>query len=163
MEVNMKQKVSIPKILEALVLLFLIPFSLAYSQEITLEKLIKDSAVIVIGKVKKIESKIEGEKNIWTYVTIECKQYLKGNKKIELTVRIPGGEVGELGQYVSGTPKYKVGEEVLSFLGQDTMGTYYVNGWENGKYTYKDGHWMQNNLMQSETFIDRIKSIIDSK
>lgn len=159
----MKQKVSVFKILEAFILLFLTPFSLVYSQQVTLEKLVKNSDVIVIGKVIKIECKIEKGKNIWTYVTLECKQYIKGNERAELTVRIPGGEVGDLGQYVSGTPKYKVGEEVLNFLEQDTMGTYHVNGWKNGKYSHKNGNWIQNNSKQPDSFISKLESMVNLK
>lgn len=159
----MKQKSFNKQLATVCILYFSIFFSFSYAQEQAIEKLIKDSEVIIIGKVLKIESEMEIDKNIWTYVTIECNQYLKGNKKNEVIVRIPGGEVGDLGQYVSGTPKYEINEEVLNFLSRGINGTYYVNGWEDGKYTHKNGNWIQKNSAYPEQFIRTLQSIIDEQ
>ncbi len=161
----MKQKYAGYKLLRSLIVVFLMPFSISISQEheVSLEKLVKDSEVVVTGKVKKIECEIDHNKNIWTYVTIECKQFLKGAKKNIITIKVPGGEIGELGQYVSGTPQYKIGEEVLNFLGRDKEGKYYVNGWENGKYSYKNGKWVKKNSVFTEQFIETVKAIIEKE
>lgn len=158
----MKPK-SLNKQLAVCLLYFSTIFSFSYAQERAIEKLIKDSETIIIGKVSKIESEMEADKNIWTYVTIECNQFLKGNKKIEVIIRIPGGEVGNLGQYVSGAPKYEINEEVLNFLSQDINGAYYVNGWEDGKYTHKNGNWIQKNSIYPEQFIETVKNIVEQK
>lgn len=159
----MKQK-SLNKQLATACIMYLLFFSsFSYTQERAMEKLIKDSEVIIIGKVLKIESEMGADKNIWTYVTIECNQYLKGNKKNEVIIRIPGGEVGDLGQYVSDAPKYEINEEVLNFLSQDINGAYYVNGWEDGKYTHKNGNWIQKNSVNPEQFIKTVQYIIEQQ
>jgi hypothetical protein len=149
--------------------LFLISMSLilgyvfpSYSQIVILDSLINNAESIVIGNVKKIESKIEEGNNIWTYVTLDCKEFLKGEIDTSITIKIAGGEVGSLGQFVSGTPKYLVGEETLNFLGRDTKGNYFVVGWIFGKYTNKNGYWIQNNIVKSENFIKEIKSKVFS-
>lgn len=156
----MRQKYLTKQLATACILYFSIFFSLSYAQERNIEELVRNSELIIIGKVLKIESKMETDKNIWTYVTIECKQNLKGKYKNEVILRIPGGEVGNLGQYVSGAPKYEIDEEVLSFLGLDINYTYYVNGWEHGKFTHQDGKWLQKNSTYSEKFTETIKNIV---
>ena len=161
----MKQKISSCQILGALIMLFFIPISLSHAQEKALDRLIEDSNLIIVGNVKEIKCEWENG-NIWTYVTIECSQTLKGNNKLnEITIRSLGGNVGNISQIISGSPKFKVGEILLSFLKKDkhSEGIYYCIGGGLGKYRYEDGNWIQNNSKQPESFISKIKSIVDSR
>lgn len=77
-----------------------------------------------------------------------------------MILRIPGGEIGNVGERVTSTPKFKVGEYILSFLGKDIDDFYYVNGWEEGKYTFQEGYWINKKSKYSEQFITMIKSIV---
>ena len=77
----MRHRFSLTLVLEIFTMLFLFPSSISYSQEKALAKLIEDSNVIITGSVKNI--KYEWEKgNIWTYVSIERSQILKGDNKL---------------------------------------------------------------------------------
>ncbi|MCL5268043.1 MAG: hypothetical protein M1469_08065 [Bacteroidetes bacterium] len=134
----------------------------SYAQERTLDDLVRDSQVIVIGNVKNVQSKWDNQKrNIWTYVTISSQSYLKGDiTQGELVVRILGGAANDTSQYVSGSPRFDVGEHVLTFLGKDVQDFYYVNGWEDGKYTYRDGAWIGKNSEFPGQLVTQIKSIV---
>lgn len=141
-------------------------FSNAYAQkDLTIEKLVHDSGIIITGNVTKIESEWDNsKKNIWTYVTIDCDQYLKGNnnQNDKLIVKIPGGIVGNIGQDVSGTPKFSMNEYVFCFLGKDINGGYYVNGWNQGKFTFNNGKWIRNNSEFSAGVIDYVKNLVNN-
>jgi len=128
-----------------------------------MDRLIKDSETIVVGEVIKMESRWEEHNNIWTLVTLKCKDFLKGTNKSQIIVRVPGGKIGNKEQGVSGTPKYQVGETVLNFLGKDSEDMYFVNGWEDGKYTLKDGQWIQKNFQYSNQLISTVKNIIKNQ
>lgn len=159
---NMSQISSFKQDLSKVITIVLFFSSLLYPQSNGLNKLISDSKVIVVGSVKNIQCKWDKEKkNIWTFVTIDTEQFIKGKKEGgELTIRIPGGVVGDIGERVSGTPEYKVGEYVLSFLAEDIDDFFYVNGWQEGKYVFKGGNWIGNSNEYPEQFLNDIKLII---
>jgi hypothetical protein len=157
----MRHKLFCNIILGISIIIFLIPIELSFSQQVLLKKIINDSKLIVVGRVTNIESRLGAGKNIWTYVTLKCDHFLKGDSIDKIIIKIPGGIVGDLGQSVSGTPKYLLDELTLNFLGQKNDGEYYVNGWESGKYTYQNGVWIQRNRRCPQDFIAQIKSMIN--
>lgn len=61
-------------------LLLFIYSSLLYAQPNSLATSVKNSKLIVLGTVINIQSQWDKDKrNIWTYITIDVKQYLKGS------------------------------------------------------------------------------------
>ena len=73
----------------------------------SIEELTSQADSILIGKVKKIESQWNEERTlIYTYVTISVKQYTKALSGVgevqEIIVKVPGGEVGDIGLKVCG-------------------------------------------------------------
>jgi uncharacterized protein YneR len=74
------------------------------------------SDLIVIGEVKNIESHWNPGETIFTYVTVAVEKTLKGNQKELVTLRFPGGEVGEIGLWFSDSPEFSMGEKVKLFL-----------------------------------------------
>jgi len=51
-----------------------------------------------------------------TFVTINVFDYLKGTDKPEVIVKQMGGQIGEWGDVISGTPQLRKGDEVILFL-----------------------------------------------
>ena len=112
-----------------------ISFSQNRASEI--KSLSEGADVIVIGKVVQQKSNWnENRTRIYTNVTIEVEEFLKGTNTGEIVVTHPGGEVGEVGELYTHMPKFRNDEEVLVFLEEDTRSNAYrvLNG-ENGKMT----------------------------
>ena len=119
-------------------LIFLLPVASIYSQTIStnLKTLSKNSEVILTGKVSKQESKWNDNKSrIYTDVTIEVDEYLKGQKSERtITVRHPGGEVDEVGELYTHMPAFKKEEEMVLFVKMNKYdGKYRVYDGANGK------------------------------
>jgi len=82
-----------------------------------LPALTKGSGAIVRGVVKSNAARwTKDGGRIMTDTVIEVSETWKGAPTKELIVMQPGGEVGDVGQLVHGTVKFKVGEEVVLFL-----------------------------------------------
>ncbi len=85
-------------------------------EKASLEKLVRDSHLIVTGKVVSSRSVWEG-RNIFTYIRIRVSERLKGEHVGgEVTVKQLGGTVGTVSEIVDGSPTFRVGEEVILFL-----------------------------------------------
>lgn len=85
-------------------------------EKASLEKLVRDSHLIVMGKVLSSKSVWEGN-NIYTHITVRINGRLKGNYSAhEVTVKQLGGKVGEVGEIVDGSPTFRPGEEVILLL-----------------------------------------------
>ena len=98
---------------------------------------VKDMAgladLVVRGRVEAKEARWEGGR-IFTFVRLTATSVWKGRVKPgqPVTVAIPGGEVGDLGQLVSGTPHAEVGDDVVLFLEARPVGWVVVGlglGW----------------------------------
>jgi len=115
---------------------------LAQSIQSKMKNLSENSDVILEGKVVKQNSSWNQNKTrIYTEVTVEVDEYLKGNRGNKtLIVTTPGGEVGEVGELYSHMPSFSKDEEVLLFVKKDKKDESYkvLNG-EEGKLTlYRD-------------------------
>jgi hypothetical protein len=94
---------------------------------------------VVAGRVIALESRWD-DNRINTYVTVRVNQHMKGvPTESEIQIRVPGGEVGNIGLHVSDAPWFELGEDVIVFLTPKTNGAYSVAGWFQGKLTVKDG------------------------
>jgi hypothetical protein len=126
-------------------------------EKMEIEELTAQADLIVVGEVKKIESQREEGGGIFTYVTIAVEQSLKGKVVQEITLRYLGGEVDEIGLWVSDMPEFQLGEKVKVFLkGEDI---YHIVGAYQGKltlvagkalkpaYDYDGRHWFLPNPM----------------
>lgn len=117
---------------------YLLPLSIIQSQQISadLKTLTKNSEVVLIGKVTKQESKWNENKSaIYTDVTIEVDEYLKGQRgEKSITVSHLGGEVGEVGELYTHIPTFQEQEEMLLFVKMNKNdGKYQVYNGDNGK------------------------------
>ena len=130
--------------------LFLILFLISafytgtFSQSIQskMKNLSEKSDIILEGKVVKQKSDWNQDKTrIFTEVTLQVDEYLKGNSGNKtIVVTTPGGEVGEVGELYTHMPSFKNDEDVLLFVKEDKRDQSYkvLNG-KDGKLTlYKD-------------------------
>src|SRR4051812_20754051 len=82
-----------------------------------LPALSRSAETIVHGTVTKVEAHLSRDgRRVSTQIDVEVKEAMKGEPGRAVTVIQPGGEVGDIGQLVSGTAHYTVGEEVVLFL-----------------------------------------------
>ena len=143
-----------------LVLILLISaVSLALTVEYaSLEELTSESNSIIYGKVKSTYSKWE-DKNIFTYTTIDIIYDVRGNQKDkkEIVVKQLGGNVGEIGQEVNGSPKFKKDSEVFLFL-VNWKNNYWIHSIILGYYeiVQRDGEKTAVNNFNNIHFIDPI-------
>jgi hypothetical protein len=95
------------------------------------------SDVVLVGRVGSLESRWNADRSmIVTHVTIEVGETIKGDAGgSKIVVAVPGGEVGEAGEWYSHTPRFTVAEEVLLFATKSQGGSFRVTGGEQGKLT----------------------------
>ena len=134
----------------------------------SVEELTYEADSILIGEVKDIESRWDKERTlIHTYVTVSVTEYIKRiletEEPEEITVRVPGGQVGDIALKVSDTPEFVEGEGVFLFLRIEELPIFRVAGLFQGKYTIREGKVINKILeweMPLESFIGQIEEII---
>jgi len=86
-------------------------------EDLSFEQLSERAHVIVRGRVGPQQARWDAEsRRIQTYTELAVTETFKGKVEARIRVRQPGGEVGEVGQFVAGTARFTEGEEVLLFL-----------------------------------------------
>lgn len=102
--------------------------------QISMEEQIASARAICRGRVSKIESRfVEGR--IFTYITLEVSEVLKGQiTQGRLVVKQAGGEVGDRGEWITGSPRFDVGRESVVFLASNGNGAYVVDGLFMGNF-----------------------------
>ena len=131
-------------------------------------KILSENAdVIVTGKViQQNSSWNENKTRIFTRATIQVEETLKGSGLNSVVVSYPGGEVGDIGEMYTHTPKFENNEEVLVFLKKDQTGSSYkvVNG-EDGKLTVttdaKTGEKITAQNVKVNTLTAQIKNYVN--
>jgi hypothetical protein len=103
-------------------------------KKMSVKDLTDESTAVLYGKCSKIKSEWNDKKDlIFTYVTIEPEEYLKGNLGSEAVILVPGGRVGDIIYEVSETPVFYEGEEVAAFIWTNPSGKNLVTGGYQGK------------------------------
>jgi len=114
--------------------LFLPATCKAQVKKMTAEELTKESTSILYGKCTRMESAWTEDKSmILTRVTVVPEFYLKGNLGSEVTITVPGGQVGDIIYEVSEMPSFQKGEVVFAFIWQNPSGMNLVTGGYQGK------------------------------
>lgn len=106
----------------------------------TLEEMAAQAPLIVRGTVGRQQVRWDdAHLRINTYTEVRVTERLKGDAASILLVRQPGGEVGDVGQRVSGVAKFREGEDVVLFLFDppDEKGVYSVEGLAAGKIAFE--------------------------
>jgi hypothetical protein len=101
----------------------------------SVEEASRTSDAVVRGTVLRKDSRYApGGERIVTDVQISVASAWKGAPGKTVTVTVPGGQVGAVGQYLDAAPTFDVGEEVVVFLAR-RPGAWLVNGLAMGKWT----------------------------
>lgn len=132
----MKQTRAVRGALILLGFLYLLPVSgRAQIDSETAKELTRKSMVIAVGTVSGVQSQWTSDRGrIVTRVNITVDEYLKGNTGVgTLTLTVPGGEVGGVGEMYTHTASFRNNEHVLVFAERDAQGTYRVVDGETGK------------------------------
>ena len=101
----------------AALLLAVSPALAAFAPRWSDTELTNFSDAIVTGRVLSVVSGTDGTGSIYTYVTLDVDDVIKGPiTSPEIVIKQLGGTVGTLQQVVFGQAEFVVGEEVLVFL-----------------------------------------------
>ncbi len=126
----------------ALILLAFIVASAASAGATSVMKLDTDALftgadLIVAGTVTQLQSrKIEGAATpVVTDAVIKIEMTLKGEAADAVTVRIPGGKVGEFGLMVPGSPVLEKGDRILLSLEKGKKDFYRIRGFHQGRFS----------------------------
>lgn len=145
---------------------FLASFAQLFAQGGNLEKLAKDSELIVTGKVIERQAEWNEDKTrIYTRVRVSVDEFLKGEQSENIiTVTHLGGEIGEVGELYTGTARFEKDEEVVLFLKKDKKDRLRITGGNKGKYKIKrvntGGTGGLSKSAATDNFINRIKRIV---
>lgn len=103
------------------------------------EEQVASARAICIGRCTRIESRrVDGR--IFTYITLDVREVLKGSVDPgTLVIKQAGGEVGEYGSWISGSPRFDVGRDSLVFLADNGEGAYVVADLFMGNYFLETG------------------------
>jgi hypothetical protein len=113
---------------------------------------------IVIGHVVNVQSEWHDENQmIFTYVSVQVEEFVKGTGRNTVTVKIPGGtlEDQDLRLWVSDIPEFSIGERVVLFLKDMTPHTNLL-GLFQGKYTVVDDRVLERDIELDE-FLNEIR------
>ncbi len=116
------------------------PFSATgQARKVSLEELTRSSSSVLLGKTISQRSfwNDSGTK-IFTEVTIQVQDRIKGEADAETVITIPGGRVGNTLYEVSDMPVFVDNEETLVFLWESSSGKQIVSGGVQGKMIVVD-------------------------
>ncbi|HZX93813.1 MAG TPA: hypothetical protein VFE90_04815 [Myxococcales bacterium] len=91
-------------------------------------------AVVHAQVVRQSSAWGRGGGEIFTTVVLRTLETWKGAPAAEVTVLVPGGEVGDLSQTVQGAAAFQDGEEVVLFLRARGQGVFDVEQFALGKF-----------------------------
>ena len=115
-------------------LFFPVADSTAQVIEMSAKDLTNQSTAVFYGKCSKKKSEWNENKSIiYTYVTVVPEAYIKGNLGSEVTIAVPGGQVGDIIYEVSDMPIFVEGEEIVAFVRTNPAGKNLVTGGSQGK------------------------------
>jgi hypothetical protein len=148
-----------------LIILFLSFSHTAAQQEAEgLKKLAGESDLIIVGKVKNLNPHWnENKSRIFTRVSLEVSENLKGNAGNKIYLDNPGGEVDGVGEIYSHTAKFNQDEEVILFLRKNKQGNLFVNNGPEGKYIVTVNNAETENIINRsklKNFKEQIKNYI---
>jgi hypothetical protein len=105
----------------------------------TVEGLARASDAVVRGTVAASASRFTADgRQIYTFVEIRPAAVWRGSAPARTVVRVPGGEVGNLGMLVPGSPRFTAGEEVVLFLRRSGE-VHQLVGLAQGKFSVAGG------------------------
>jgi hypothetical protein len=131
-------------------------------KSITSDDLARKAEVVAVARVAQMKSEWnESHSMIRTRVTIAVNEYLKGSTAATvLTVYVPGGEVGDVGELYTHVPSFRENENVVVFLEKGQDGTYRVSGGTQGKYIIETDRATGQATVAGKTNLEEFKKSI---
>jgi hypothetical protein len=127
------------RFLSALVVLGTASALAAVAIPATVEDLARSSDAVVRGHIVKVSAQWSGDgRRISTSAEVETTSIWRGNTPRRLTVVVPGGVVGNIGQRVDGSPRFSEREDVVLFLAK-SGDAFLVRGLGQGKFSIVNG------------------------
>lgn len=77
---------------------------------------VRGSDLIVVGAVVDVRARLTGDRAIESFVTVAVSDTLKGERRSEVTFRVPNGTVGRYRRITVGAPEFAVGDKAVVFL-----------------------------------------------
>jgi hypothetical protein len=99
--------------------------------------LARSADAIVIATVERIESVTRPDGPISTLVTLAVEEEVKGRVGRVVTLRQPGGRVGDRSQWIFGSPRFARGERQLVFLSRHRDGTVRTTAFGLGQFALR--------------------------
>ena len=105
----------------------------------TIEEMAVEASCVARARVVNTQATWDdSQRRIYTYTEIQIleRMHTKGEVHDSVVIRTLGGEVGNIGMKVSGTPRFTLGEEVVVFLRNDPVdpAQFQVIGMSQGKF-----------------------------
>jgi hypothetical protein len=145
------------------IILLTLPLSAAHAimTKATMPQLAAGAAAIARGHVVDVVSQWNDERTtIYTYTTIVVTDWLKGTGLKTITIRTPGGEVGDIGLWVEDVPVFFKDQEVVTFVKpMEEEPFMQVHGQYQGKFTVENGKVVESGLPVAD-FVSMVRSVV---
>lgn len=132
-------------------------------EELSVEEMVLRADRILVGIVVDLKSEWNNERTlIYTYATVAVEDHIKGTPdQMEVTVMVPGGQVGDVGASVSGVAEFGKGEKVLLFLEEGKAGAFHILGGFQGKLViYGDKVFVEGEETPFTDLVNEIQEIL---
>jgi hypothetical protein len=130
----------------------------------SLEQKTVKADLIVIGRVIDVKTRWdETRSKIYTFVSLALEEAIKGHSsKKNIMIRVPGGEVDEIGTFVPEMASFRKGERALVFLIRDLRSdNFFVLYGQFGKYEIEqDNMVMLEEAVPLPEFLNKIRKYI---
>lgn len=97
-------------------------------------EIVNESALIVRGRVNDVRSIRVPSSGIETIATVVAEHVLKGQTGQFVSVRVPGGTVGQIRSVMTGAPELRTGDRAVFFLTRDPLAGFRLTGLSMGLY-----------------------------
>jgi hypothetical protein len=97
-------------------------------------EIVSESSLIVRGRVNEVRAIALPGSGIETVATILAENVLKGQPAQFVSVRVPGGVVGNRRSVLTGAPELRAGDRAVFFLKRDTTAGFRLTGLSMGLY-----------------------------
>jgi hypothetical protein len=145
------------------IVLLSLPLSAAHAimTKATMPQLTAGATAIARGHVVDVVSQWNDEHTtIYTYTTIVVTGWLKGAGPKTITIRTPGGEVGDVGLRVEDMPAFVTDQEVITFVKPLEQEPFMqVHGLYQGKFTVENRKVVENGLPAAD-FVNMVLSVV---
>ena len=96
--------------------------------------LARSADAIVVGHIERLEAVAGRDGRISTLVTVAVERTLKGQVNERIMLRQPGGQVGDRGMWIAGSPEFHTGDHNLLFLSAHHDGTARTTAFGMGQF-----------------------------